>query len=249
MKTPMFLKILAVAGVVALLTTTANADFTPVGTSGEPDHQEIFEQALGLPAGTLTGSPGTGFTGGGYMMTRVSDFPLAGNMNVTLCDLAGRTDQVWEDGLTSFMARARYASYGQAFGYSPVADPGWNVILEVNAQGYNPTTTYYVDMPLDLSGTWHWERDTTAEGGGPSQWSSLQSNNPGSRDHMVTYLVESPSITPLGFSWWVFWEDQDLGDADYNDLAVEITPIPAPGAALLGIIGLGLVSRIRRWVP
>ena len=54
----------------------------------------------------------------------------------------------------------------------------------------------------------------------------------------------------------LFWEDQNLGDADYNDMAVEIIahpkpqfqergpqPVPEPTTAVLGVAslcGLGL---------
>lgn len=230
---------------IAVFATQSLAGYSPIGTppGSELNHQQIFEGALGLAANTLAPS-GLDFMGGGYTMTRVDDHNFSTNVQLCLADVTGRWDQVWQDGIASFTARARYAGYGQTFSYSPSGNPGWNPILTVNAQGFNPATTYYTPV-LNLSGqTWSWERANDVAGT-TNRWSSQQSANPnGNLDHMVTYLVQRPGG---GFSWWVFWEDQNLGDHDYNDLAVEIAClVPAPAAAMLGVIGLGLVGWVRR---
>jgi len=78
--------------------------------------------------------------------------------------------------------------------------------------------------------------------------SSQESDNTLSNDNMVTWLITGGGSAG---NYVVGWEAEALGDADYQDLVVEISnaaPVPVPGAVLLGILGLSAAGiKLRRF--
>jgi len=252
----------AVTFAMAGITNADFADFNHKGNSGTvSDNTDVFD-ILNHYYGSWTRVddflPNTGNTGDTAYYGYADGGTPGANLNVC-SGYAGQyrdstlvTDQVWDDGITNGIARARFAGYTQKFGYTTDSGSSWTQLFSVSGTGYGVSGSALVD----LSGlTWAWVRAGT----GATVYSEDALNQDGF-GHMLTYqiLTDKAGNSMKYKTWMVFWEDIDkIGDPtgyskyvdwDYNDLAVEITCIPVPGAVILGLLGLTAAGvKLRRF--
>jgi len=245
------LKVIQRVMLVLLLITAgqASAAFTSVSgpAPGEISIDAILSGIYGEAFSPVYPPNGLAvYTSANYTATRVDDNPLGGNLNLYTSHAGDAvTDQVWQDGVTLITAEAKYADYSQAFGYKD-AD-GYHELMEY--QGSNGFINVSAANPVHITGTWEWMR-SNANGNstlGSNAWSSVEGNNADEQDHMITYEISGP--TGAARTWLVFWDDSGYDDdGDFNDFVIELraNPIPAPGALLLGGIGIAFVGWLRR---
>lgn len=169
------------------------------------------------------------------------------------------SDQIFNFGGGWANTEAKYAGYSQKFGY----------IEDLNNDGFfTESPTWLFNVPSGTGNNFDnsiltnnsYQGGFSAsnpfifadDNGGvfPAPWYSNQPMNPLKEDHLVTFRI----INNIGHSSNVIgnlalgWEDKpyDIGDKDFNDLVVEVSPTPEPSAIFLlgiGMLGLAVVGR------
>lgn len=227
--------ILLILAVTFMMVSIAKADLSTVGAppSGEATIVDLLNNIYGAGFGPA-GQNNSSYSNGTVTATRVDD-AFSGSPGTNLDAVTGvpgmgATDQWWNNGSIEAVATAKFAGYGQEFGYDNGGGPV--TLFSVGGDGYAVTGSGAVNLTGE---TFQWLRTGVEE----APWSSVESQNADLMDHMITF-----QITGLNTGWatWLLcWEDKTIqtgADWDYNDMVIEVRAVPIPGALLLGLIGL-----------
>ena len=170
------------------------------------------------------------------------------------------TDQLWNDGFTTSIGIARFASFRQTFGYYEGHGSGGTFVPLFTADpsggnGYLDGPEQDFDFDTLAEAKWRWGRGGDGSTDTGNQHSSSTAENWGT-DRFVTYRVNGNGVDRIADKVLaIFMEDG--GDNDFNDFAVEVLTslegnqqpfIPLPAAAWMGLSTLGClgVFKIRR---
>ena len=237
------IKCLAFVGLAALAAAEAEAGFTHVNATGggaELGHAAILSHAYG---GAFA-AEGVNFSNGaGLIAERCADYGDG-----------AKPDQCWDGAIVSARVIARFAGHEQTLGVLDGEHGGsFRALFTVAGQGLDVAGSA---AGPDLAGRSY----RFARGGGGHVLSSLQADNGGAADQMVSYRLAGPAGAPQKFV--LFFEDlgaDEGSDWDYNDLVVEVTTagdpaaVPLPPAVWSGLTVLltsglwGGRARLRRW--
>jgi hypothetical protein len=265
-------KLITTCAVAAMVIVSASSavfgtlSYTSINNSppsGEKNHAQILHDIYG---GTFSPSPsGKNYIGStGIHALRVYD---SGNDDIRLNLFTGTPDdidQIWADGVVTLTAEVKYAALHQSFGWNgggtgttyhellTQEDIGGSPVI-VNIPhsdflwGCWPTDRYKWQWDDDY-GCNHWwddyEQNWHRDWSSDHKWWSLNSKNADHKDHMITYKIEG--LVGPQTVWLIFMEDLNLcqADKDYNDFVVQISATPEP--ATVALLGLGVLSLIRR---
>jgi opacity protein-like surface antigen len=243
----------AFAAVACSGAAIASPVYTTITDSSEPNQLAILSN---IYAGATVTASGLNYEvdfGGGnaFTVTRIADSFDSGVGSTMLLgspDLATMSDQIWQDGVVDIAGQARFAGFTQAFGTDTditngTVDGTW--ALDINNTGYNVTGQTQLSLG---SGEFAWVRGNQGPGdafGGNLQ--SSQNSVSGPTDRMISYLIQDADYNGGRPSYLLFIEDNGAGpDNDYNDLVIEISVVPVPAAAVMGLLGLAGASVARR---
>lgn len=231
-----------VALIVGMAAPVAGALATPTFTtinnsSGEVSQAGLLHAVYGGSWSTLP--DGRSLTNGALSAIRVADGGVGSPLNIVSGSATSADDKVWSGGLTTLVAKAKYAADTHTFGWfndapAPQGGSGFQSIFS--------TSNLNAPVTLTLSDTFRWAlRDLATN----QTLTSRDSDNPnGACDQMATYKITGLSSDP---TWLIVWEDRTVNsDRDFNDAAIEIRAVPAPGALALAGVGAMLLGRRRR---
>jgi len=266
------LSAVAAAGGGLMTATDARAGFTPIlaPPAGEKTHAEIMSTIYGgafVPVGV-------NFSNGLITAIRIPDTidPPVSGIGITAPSIplplfddpnnpgdgglddkqppATATDQVWRADRVDAVARARFATFSNQFGWiDGTAGLAYQNLFWVSGSQFNVGGTSSLN---GLSNhTFRWGRD-----GDQGVFSSQNGDNSDTLDHMITYRIISAPISGVPptneTTYLLFWEDSKhvtkTYDADFNDMVVEIqaTQAPVPEPAMLGALGVAGAAVLRR---
>ncbi len=215
-----------IAAAATITAASASAQYTHVRSpsGGEASHSEILSSALG---GNFSSSGSRDYSNGMIFADRMKD---SAHRSIG-------TDRYWDAGTYHVKMIAKEAAYNHTFGAVEGTYGGGNLN---DYQSILASTPVGTEATVTMDEDFRWAIETDRGGHHRNSdilYTSRDWDNYGSIDHMVSYkLFKNGDL----FGYALFFEDiKYCSDKDYNDVAVLLTLVPAPQAAMLGLTGLG----------